>query len=370
MRLAMVVTGGLHPSGREQVVPSLLALFERLARTHDVHAFSLRHLPQLCTYHLRGFTVHDLGRPWAPLGLTRWMQDRALRRALAAAGPFDLIHGFWADPAGLLAARVGRHFRIPSVVTCDSGEFVNMPKIAYGSQRTARGRAAVRDACRLSDRVHVCTEFMREQAARHGVDATVIPIGAVAGPDAASRPSGTAVLRLLQVASLSPVKNQEALVDAVAILARDIDVQLDLVGEDTLGGRLQTRARDSGVADRVVFHGFVPNDQLGRLFASADLYVQSSTHEAASVSVLEAAVAGLPIVGTQVGYIADWAPGRAEAVETATPHALAVAIRKMQANRERAHAMATAAGAWARNHDADWTAAQFNQLYRGLAGRR
>ena len=30
MRIAIVVTGGLHPSGEEQVVPSWLALFERL----------------------------------------------------------------------------------------------------------------------------------------------------------------------------------------------------------------------------------------------------------------------------------------------------------------------------------------------------
>jgi hypothetical protein len=37
MRIAMIVTGGLHPSGTEQVVPSWLALFERLARSHEIH---------------------------------------------------------------------------------------------------------------------------------------------------------------------------------------------------------------------------------------------------------------------------------------------------------------------------------------------
>ena len=43
MKIAIVVTGGLHPSGREQVVPSWLALFERLAKTHEIHAFALTH---------------------------------------------------------------------------------------------------------------------------------------------------------------------------------------------------------------------------------------------------------------------------------------------------------------------------------------
>ncbi len=65
MKIAVVVTGGLHPSGRDQVVPSWLALFAELARTHEIHAFALRHLPEARTYQLLGFTVHDLGRPSA-----------------------------------------------------------------------------------------------------------------------------------------------------------------------------------------------------------------------------------------------------------------------------------------------------------------
>ena len=43
MKVAVIVTGGLHPSGREQVVPSWLTLFAELATTHEVHAFVLRH---------------------------------------------------------------------------------------------------------------------------------------------------------------------------------------------------------------------------------------------------------------------------------------------------------------------------------------
>ena len=82
MKIAIVVPGGLHPSGQEQVVPSWLALFERLAKSHEIHAFALKHLAKPQSYSLRGFTVHDLGRPSAPLGLTRWAQERALARAL------------------------------------------------------------------------------------------------------------------------------------------------------------------------------------------------------------------------------------------------------------------------------------------------
>jgi glycosyltransferase involved in cell wall biosynthesis len=370
MRLAMVVTGGLHPSGREQVVPSLLALFERLARSHEVHAFALRHLPQPQTYNLRGITVHDLGRPTAPLGLRRRAQGRALYRAMAAVGTFDAVHGFWADPAGLIATRAGRRFNIPSVVTCDSGEFVSIPEIGYGSQRTFRGRARIREACGASSRVHVCTEFMRVLALKNqNVNAVVIPLG-IANTEGVSRSRQPGALRLLQVASLSHVKNQVVLIEAVALLARDIDVRLDLAGEDTLDGSLHAYARDLGLADRVTFHGYVANDQLAPLLANADMYVQSSKHEAAAVSVLEAAAAGVPIVGTRVGYVSDWADDKALALSAATPQALARAIRGLHADPNRAAQMASAAQTWSREHDADWTATQFDQLYQELTRRR
>jgi glycosyltransferase involved in cell wall biosynthesis len=371
MRLAMVVTGGLHPSGREQVVPSLLALFERLARTHEVHAFALRHLPQPQTYDLRGITVHDLGRPTAPLGLRRRAQGRALYRSMAAVGSFDVIHGFWADPAGLIATRAGRRFNIPSIVTCDSGEFVSIPEIGYGSQQTFRARARVREACQRSNRVHVCTEFMRLLALKNqNVNAVVIPLGIVCGGEAVARSHQPGQLRLLQVAGLSHVKNQVVLIEAVALLARDLDVRLDLAGDDTLDRALHAYAHDLGVADRVTFHGHIANDQLAPLFAAADIYVQSSKHEAAAVSVLEAAAAGVPVVGTRVGYVSDWAADKALAVGAATPQALASAIRTLHTDKKRADQMALAAQAWSRAHDADWTAAQFDQLYQELVRRR
>jgi glycosyltransferase involved in cell wall biosynthesis len=368
VRLALVVTGGLHPSGREQVVPSLLALFERLARTHEVHAFVLRHLFEARTYRQRGFTVHDLGRPSAPFGLTRWAQQRALVKAMAAEGSFDLVHGFWADPAGLLATRAGRHFGIPAVLTCDSGEFVALPDIDYGSQRTPRGQAAVKEACSLASQVHVSTAFMAGLGSGHGVTPRVIPLGvARTGAAPPPRPGG---LRLIQVATLSRVKNQASLIDAIALLARDMNVRLALVGEDTLESSLQERARSRGVADRIVFHGFVPNDELAPLLAGADLYVQSSRHEAAAVAVLEAAAAGLPVIGTCVGYVADWSPDLAEAIDEPTPQSLADGIRRLVADRERSLAMAAAAQSWVQEHDADWTAAQFEQLYQEAVGRR
>ena len=362
MKIAIVVTGGLHPSGSQQVVQAWLWLIQRLSAANEVHAFALRHLPEPAQYQLAGATIHDLGRPEG-----RWAQWKALHRALTTVGPFDVIHGFWADPAGALAAVAGRRLGIPSVVTCDSGEFSSIPAIGYGSQQSAPGRAAVALACRLATRVHVTTRFMETRAASYAAHVARIPIGvdleSISAP--ASRSDGPP-WRLLQVASLNRVKDQSTLLEAVAVARRSISIKLDLVGEDTLGGKLQREATSHGLSGSVTFHGFQPHDAVMRFYRSAHMYVQSSRHEGGGISVLEAAAARLPIVGTRVGHVSDLEPHAAVAVPPGDAHALADAIVRTLRDALGRRTISARASQFAESHDANWTAQQMLALYESL----
>jgi glycosyltransferase involved in cell wall biosynthesis len=283
------------------------------------------------------------------------------------------VHGYWVDPAGLLAAVAGRRLRIPSIVTCDSGEFTAIPDIDYGLQQSTRGQALVQLTCRLATRVQVTTVFMEALARRHGVNPITIPLGvdlervwgSPTPPPIARRDPPP--WRLLQVASLNRVKDQSTLLRALAIVRRRLDVRLDLVGEDTFGdGRLQREAAALGLAGAVTFHGFTPADALPPLRAQAHLYVQSSRHEAAGIAVLEAAAAGVPIVGTRVGFISDWLPHAAVGVPPADAQALATAIMDTLQNPAERERLATAARALAMAHDVDWTAQALTDLYTSI----
>lgn len=366
MKIAWVLAGGLHPSGREQMTPAIFHLLERLARSHEVHAFTLRHLPQPVSYMLHGIHVHDLGRPRDHASLGRWSESRALLTSMTAHGSFEVVHGYQADP-GVLAAWAGRRLGIPSIVTCDSGEFVALPEIDYGMQRSLRTRALVAAACRLATRVHVTTRFMEALATRRGYRVVRIPIGvdvqALSGTRA--RHEGLP-WKLVNVGSINRVKDHRTLIDALAIAAREVDVSLDVIGEDTLGGSLLHYAHDRGVADRVRFRGYLPFDELCGVYGSAHLYVHSSRHEAAGAVFLEAAAAGLPIVSTRVGYAADWEAAGAVAVEPASPSALARAIVDTLRDGPLRARLAASALTFAEEHDVDWTARQLDALYASL----
>jgi glycosyltransferase involved in cell wall biosynthesis len=212
---------------------------------------------------------------------------------------------------------------------------------------------------------------MREHAAALGIAADRVPFGvAVDGwPCRAPRPRDPSVpARLVHVGSLNRVKDQGTLLRAFRVLLdQGADCHLDVVGEDTLDGELQRLAASLELAGRITFHGFVPHDALRTIVAGADLFLLTSRHESGPLVVLEAAIVGVPTVGTAVGHLADWAPDAAVAVPVGDSRALAHEVATLLADEERRLRIATLAQARASAEDADWSAARILDRYEALA---
>jgi glycosyltransferase involved in cell wall biosynthesis len=370
VRVGFVVTGGFDRSGRD-VVPALVWLVERLARRHDLHVFALHYYRGPRSYSLAGATVHDIGRVDGPPGFRRLRVASRLRRAIADAGPFDLLHAYWGVPAALTTA-IGAQARVPVVVTLDSGELVSFPDIAYGLQRRWIDRRALARAIANAARVTVCTDFMARRPALAGVRVDIVPLGVDLRLFPASPRPAAPPWRLLRVASINAVKDYPMLLRALAAIVAHLPaVHLDVVGVDTLNGSMQALAATLGVGAHVTFHGFQPTAALAAFYGRAHLHVVSSRHEAANVATLEAAAAGVPTVGTDVGYLADWAPdGRSAVVPVGDHDALAAAAIDLLTDVARRERMGAAARAWAAAHDADWTAARFERIYQDVSVER
>lgn len=372
MRVALVVPGGVDRSGRERVIPALLWLIERLARRHELLVVALEQEAEPVRYPLLGAQVVNLGRvdirlPGARLG----GRFRRLLAALDQAVPFDLIHGLWAGQAGLLAGLAGCWRRVPVVVSLGGGELARLPEIGYGGSLEWRGRARIALALHLAGTLTAGSRFALAPLASRYPEAQWVPLGVDAALfDAPVERLPGPPWRLLHVASLNRVKDPETLLRALRRVAdRQPGVELDWVGADTLGGEVQRRAEALGLGDNVRFYGFRPVDEIVPLYRRAHLYVQSSRHESQGVAVCEAAAAGVPTVGTAVGLVAELVPDAALAAPVGDPEALAEGILALLADPPRRERLGHAAQAWACAHDADWTVAQFETIYRELATR-
>ena len=75
------------------------------------------------------------------------------------------------------------------------------------------------------------------------------------------------------------------------------DVQLVIAGPMEDGqNKLSSLARELGIADRVVFTGFVPDADLAALYSGASVYACPSLYEGFGFTVLEAMACGVPVV--------------------------------------------------------------------------
>jgi glycosyltransferase involved in cell wall biosynthesis len=92
----------------------------------------------------------------------------------------------------------------------------------------------------------------------------------------------------------------------------------------------------------------------------------SSWHEAGPLAILEAAIAGVPTVGTLVGHLAEWAPHAALAVPVGDSVGLAGAISQVLNNEDLRLRIAREALMRATSEDAGYTARRFVELYESL----
>lgn len=363
MRIALVVPGGVDRSGEYRVIPALLALISRLSRHNEVHVFALNQEAQASDWNLAGAHIHNIGLRQKHLRAVHAIYK--MHRSL----PFDVIHAIWSGSCGVVAATAARLLGARSLVHVAGGELVSIPEIGYGGSRTWQGRMREELVLRAVSTVTAASEPVIAALSLLGVAAHRVPLGV----DLESWPPRDPVhrdhdrpARLIHVASLNRVKDQPTLLRALAALMNSgLRFEVDVVGDDTLRGETQALTQQLKLSERVRFHGFLTQRQLRPLVEAADLMVLSSRHETGPLVALEAAVAGVPTVGTMVGHIAEWAPHAAMAVPVGDWNRLAGAIRQLLEDEDLRIRIAHEAHKRAVREDADYTAERFSALYAG-----
>ena len=191
-----------------------------------------------------------------------------------------------------------------------------IPIVFYGAQNIEKRfplpfRWIERSSLRRASGAYCCNraaaDIFRQRGLRH--NARVIGLGVDTERfSSGDRPrTGSGPLTVGYVGRLEAHKGVGVLLDAIARLD---GVALEICGDGPDREALAAHADRVGMTDRVVFNGFVDRDELPSHFAGFDLLAVPSLPTARVTEqfgrvVVEAMAAGVPVVASDVGALAD-----------------------------------------------------------------
>ncbi|NRQ50128.1 glycosyltransferase family 4 protein [Aeromicrobium stalagmiti] len=159
----------------------------------------------------------------------------------------------------------------------------------------------------------------------------IVPLGV--DTDLFAPADGRVPGRIVAVASADrPLKGVVHLLEAVAKLRTDHDVELQLVSNLEPGGPTERRITELGIGDAVHVVNNISDQELASLLASAEVMCVPSLYEGFSLPTVEAMSCGTPVVASRAGALPEVVGDDgtcAVLVEPGDPEALASAIRDL-----------------------------------------
>lgn len=252
-----------------------------------------------------------------------------LVRLIPAVMRANLVFGWFASWHTFFPVTLAWLLRKPSVQIVGGFDTANMPDIGYGYQQGGLRRWASRWIMRRADRLVTNSEYSRgEIAANTPIDPEAVTVVHHGVPD----PFGPLDERrererlALTVGAIDAgtlvQKGQQPFVEAACQLP---DVHFVFAGKwlDDSIDRLRAVA-----GSNVEFTGWVSDDDLRELYASASVYVQASRHEGFGLAVAEAMLAGCVPVVLDVTAMPEVVGDAGVLISSQEPAAVAEGIRR------------------------------------------
>ncbi len=262
-------------------------------------------IPKPATHQLRRFWMKNLRR--APVQIYR-----SEARRLAAE-----LDGISAKLLHIYFGHIGVHLlplieiaRVPVIVSFHGADvMVDLHQPAH--------RAAMQRMLARVDRVLARSESLAARLVELGcvrekirIQRTGIPLDDFSFVP--RQPPANGAWRFVQACRLIGKKGLQTSLSAFAAFAQNFPrATFTIAGEGPLQGELEKFAHELGVADRVTFAGFLPQEKLRTLYHDAHIFLHPSetgvdgNQEGVPNSMLEAMATGLPVLATRHGGIPE-----------------------------------------------------------------
>ena len=262
------------------------------------------------------YPVHWVARD-RPAPLRHLAVAREVRRAAQGA---DRVYATTMVRRAALGAALGRRPLVVKLVADEAyererraGRFAGTLEEFQAERRGLRLRflrATRTAALRRARCIVVPSAYLRQIAIGWGLDPSrvdVVPNPAPELPEHPTRDEARATLGIdgFALGVAGRLTAQKALGDTLEALARVPDVALLVLGDGPERAKLERRAGELGLADRVRFLGAGTRDDVIALFRAVDAALLTSAWENLPHTLLEALATGTPVIATAVGGIPE-----------------------------------------------------------------
>jgi glycosyltransferase involved in cell wall biosynthesis len=169
------------------------------------------------------------------------------------------------------------------------------------------------------------------------------------------------------VGRLRYYKRVDIAIHAMPELLREVPaLRFGIVGAGEAETSLRALAAQLGVADRVCFHGYLPQAETITQFQRAHVVVNTSMREGWGLTVLEANACGTPVVAADVSGLCDSVQHNKTGllVPFGDSHAMAESVKNLLSDHPRRNKMSQNAIAWASRFNWERSARQMLELLK------
>jgi glycosyltransferase involved in cell wall biosynthesis len=365
MRVAIVLPG-FCANEDDLCIPVITTFVREMSSHADVIVITPHYPFAGTTYTVHGIPVHSLSTR-KEKGLRRfalWRRVIATIEREHANQRLDLVHAFWANEPGMLAARAARRLNIPSVVSIAGGELAREDEADYGSQLSLRHRLIVNRALIDATVITAGSDWIATRVdAKHRDKLHVVPLGIDLPQQGVRVRTGD---RMLAAASMIAVKDYPTLLHSFARARRVLTGgTLTIAGEGVEREKIVALIGELGLRDVVTLRGFVDPRAMGDLYREHDLFLHASRYEAEGMVLIEALATGMPIVSTAVGIAPSLPSSCVRMVAPRDVEGLSAAIVAAVGEKALAESAATIGpDLVAREYSTQVVGERFRELYR------
>ncbi len=272
--------------------------------------------------------------------------------------PSKLIFAISIYPTGHWAIRLGKIFKRHVLVQIIALEAVGLTDIGYGNLTIPWLKKITIKVCEEADTLVAVAGYQMDVAKKSLPtmrDIDVLPLRIDYRKFYYRKRQISFPIQFIHVAYYSPIKDQDTMFTALAIISKKVDCHLTVIGSGYGSSNVRDMLDRLQISNLVTFVGEIDQSEIPRYFHDAHILLHPARFETGCAVIQEAMASGVAVCGTRVGILSDIGDSYAMIAPPKDPEELANKIMELINNPDLYDRITNNAYKWITTYDSMWS---------------